>query len=70
MATAMAIEKVTKVVKNRAKVTVINMAVKKISRRFHCLSVITDGPSTTKTLLIEGTKKDTSMVIIEIGIRV
>jgi folate-dependent tRNA-U54 methylase TrmFO/GidA len=70
MATAMAIEKVTKVVKNRAKVTVINMAVKKISRRSHCLPAITDGPSTTKTLLIEGTKKDTSMVIMEIGIRV
>jgi hypothetical protein len=68
MATVMAIEKVTKMGKDRAKKTAINTAAEKPSLKFHLLPTIPNGPNITKTATIEGTKKDTSTVITEIDI--
>jgi hypothetical protein len=68
-ATKMVIKKVMEMAENRAKKIAINMAAEKLSRKSPLLPMITDGPKITKTVIIEGTKKDTSKVTMDIGIR-
>jgi len=69
MVTKTAIKKVMEMAENRAKKIAINMAAEKLSRKSLLLSMITDGPRITKTIIIEGTKKDTLKVTMDIGIR-
>lgn len=64
----MVIKKVTEMAENRDKKIAINMAAEKPSRKSPLLPMTTDGLRITKTLIIAGTKKDTSTVIMDIDI--
>lgn len=70
MATVMAMEKVMRMAKNRAKRTAISTAAEKLYLKFPFLQITPNGPNITKTATIKDTKKDTSTVIMEIDIPV
>lgn len=69
MDTETAIKKAMEMAENRVKKIAINTAAKMPSQKYLLRQMIKEETKNTKTVIVEGIKKDTSKVTMDIGIR-